>query len=741
MKFKLLCILLCVSTVFSFAGCSKGRTASSVKAFDSTLTGTEPDGTEVAENDRFILSFNEETKGITLTEKSTGNVWGTSPKEPDEVKLDEWGDPVTRHPQVDSVLFVEYVSSDTGNTDLVISNTGAVKNGRINCREIENGIRIEHYFDEVGFMIPVDYTLRDDSVLLSIDPTEIGESENRIVSVSVAPFWCAAENDTEESYLFVPSGSGTLIYPKAETQQGTNYSALVYGEDPSIEIWDEPTTDKAVRLPVYGVKTGNTATLAIIESGGESAEINVTYGSKALGYSSVYAAFNVRGYTNNIADLMPGDTVKNLIYADDMITEILSIGFYPLTDGNADYSGMAVRYKEYLTENEEMPESGSDSSLNLNIIGGAMISKSFLGVPYKTLFSATTTDEAVEIVEKLKENGLTPTVRLTGFGENGITVGELAGGFKVASKLGGASGMNELADYCKAQGIETYLDVDLINFSSGSSGFSSLFDSAQCASHKIAYQYDIGITTRGRDEQSRYRLLSRNKLTECFKVLIEKTSKLNITGYSLSTLSNTAYSDYSDRTSTYNYSKGGMAADTAKIFAGTDKKILASDANAYAAARADIIFDAPTSSAQSDIFDADIPFYQMVFKGNVALSCESINLAADPQKLILKAVESGCGLTYTVIKNYDKALLDVATKDFYNSRFDDIYDDIITNANELVGYYEIIKGASIVKHSILSNGLRCTEFEGGTVVYVNYSNEDIASVPARGYLIGGDGDA
>lgn len=742
---RLVCFILCVSLAVCFSGCSGKNAVIMQKPFDSELIPSEPTESLIAENTGFTLAWNESTKGITLTEKSTGNTWGTSPKEPDVPKLDDWGDPITRHPRVDSVLLVEYMSADTGNTDSVISSTAVVKNGRVNCKEIENGIRVEHYFDEVEFMIPIDYTLRDDGVLLTIDPTQIQENENKIVSISVAPFWCAAENDINESYLFVPSGSGALIYPKSESQQGTNYSAFVYGQDPSIEVWDNPSTEKAVRLACYGVKTGNTATLAIIESGAESALINVTYGSKALGYSSVYASFNVRGYTNNIADLMPGERVKSLIYADNMVTTPLSVGFYPLTDDKADYSGMASLYKDYLSETAGMSENEESSPVNLNIIGGAMTLKSFLGVPYKTLISATTTDEVMEIVSKLDKQGIKPTVKLTGFGENGISVGKLAGGFKVASTLGGNKGMNELADYCDELGIKTYLDFDLINFSNGSGGFSAFSDSALCASRKIAYQYDFDIAVRGRNEDSRYRLLSRDSLIDCADKLFKKTSDLKISGYSLETLSNTAYSDYSDETSTYSYSKGNMAKDVAKILGNAKKPLLVSDANDYAAARADMIFDAPTSSSQADIFDEDIPFYEMVFKGRVSIACESINLSANPSNSILKAIESGCGLTYTVIGNYDKALLDIDTKYFYNSCFEDIYDDISDNASALSDYYEKIDGADISKHSILGNDLRCTEFSNGTVVYVNYgeseANTPFGNVPSGGYMIGGDGNA
>ena len=165
------------------------------------------------------------------------------------------------------MLSVEYVSAETGNTESVISKTGAEKDGRIVCRTLENGIRIEYYFDSPGFMIPVDYILREDSLLATINPADIEESENVITSISLTPFFCAAENDEKDGWLLVPSGSGALIYPKTLSQQGTNYSAQVYGDDASIELWDMPSSDKAVRLPVYGAKQEIQPFLPLLKAG------------------------------------------------------------------------------------------------------------------------------------------------------------------------------------------------------------------------------------------------------------------------------------------------------------------------------------------------------------------------------------------------------------------------------------------------------------------------------------------
>ena len=139
-------------------------------------------------------------------------------------------------------------------------------------------------------------------------------------------------------------------------------------------MFDDPTETKSVRLPVYGAKSEDKATLAIIEKGAESAYIEVKSGSTSLGYSSVYATFQLRGYTDNVASLPNWTSVKTVIYADNMIQSLLQVGFYPLKQEDANYSTMAAVYRDYLTTAEGMPDSGDDVSLALNMIGGAMLS-------------------------------------------------------------------------------------------------------------------------------------------------------------------------------------------------------------------------------------------------------------------------------------------------------------------------------------------------------------------------------
>lgn len=88
-----------------------------------------------------------------------------------------------------------------------------------------------------------------------------------------------------------------------------------------------------------------------------------------------------------------------------------------------------------------------------------------------------------------------------------------------------------------------------------------------------------------------------------------------------------------------------------------------SDANDYSAVISDKIFDVPLSSAEYNSLDVDIPFYQIVFKGYVPLSSESINTSANSRKSYLQSVSVGSALQFSLINNYSSKLASYLYKD------------------------------------------------------------------------------
>ena len=728
-------------TVALLCGCGGSGVSQKRLSYDKEKLSTDISDELIAQNENYRLEINRTSLGVSLTDLKTGKVYGTNPVNSGGEQFDEFGMPIKRHPQIESVLFIEYLDTQKNTTSKLISYSAAVQNGRTVLENTDNGVKVEYYFDDAEIMIPITYTLRENGLSVTLDPKGIEEGGNMLISVSVAPFFCSVENTEKNGYLLYPSGSGALIYPKEVSQPGDSYSAEVYGEDASKEKWDKTSTEKSIRLPVYGAKSGDTAAFAIIEKGADSCLLETTVGSTSVGYSAVYATYQLRGYTANIKELYNNRYYKGLVYSDNMTDTPLEIGFYPLAGENADYSGMARLYRSYIEKTEGKAENAKAATLNITAVGGTMISKSFLGVPYTTLLATTTLKDAAAMVKELEEGGAkVSALALSGFGKTGIDSVKPAGGFGIAGKLGSSKDFTSLKKTCENSDTDLFFDFDAVTFSKSGGGLSSYFDSAVRANRKRAKVYDYNIALLGRETDSAYSLTARNKLTYITNKIIKKAGA--IPGIGLSSLSNTAYSDYTDKSSGLYYAKSGMTEQVSEIIENvkkSGKKFMSSEANAYAAVKSDVIFNSPARSNAALIFDDDIPFYQMVLRGRTALSSESLNLATDREEELLKAVEGGMGLTYTLTAKYDTKLIDSGVPVFYNSLYSDLKDGIISDSKTLSELYGKIGNSAIKSHKIHDSGLRETVYENGVTVFVNYSsgelNSPAGSVRAHGFLI------
>ncbi len=723
---KIITIICCIAIVLSLAACGTGFGSKSFKAVEDNDL---PYDNLIATNEKYTLELDDSNMGFILTDNATGEKWGTSPIDEGGPQVDEFGMPIKRHPRVESILAVECKNFISDEVNTYYSYTDAVNGGFVTHSPLENGIVLNYYFADAGVMIPLECVLTEKGVKLSVNPKKIQESDNRVVSISIAPFFCGVKNDTENAYLFIPSGSGALMGVDTKSDQGDSFSAQVYGYDSSIDEVALTSIKEPIRLGVYGAKMGNNAVCAIIDSSEGSAWIKATSGSKTLGYSSCYATFQMRGYTNHSAVLFSYYEVESLVYSKKMIEKPISITYCPLSDDQANYSGMAKVYRDYLIDTFGMNETSKEIPLNIRMLGGALMTKSFVGIPYKSVYPTTTLKEAEKIMAEIKKELNTDfAVQLKGYGDSGVDVGKIAGNFKVSNTLGSLKELKKLFEYSKNNNIDLYFDFDIERFNKGSAGFTKFFDSVTNAGEQKAVQYHYDLAVRGQKTDNSFNLLSPASFGKVFDKISAKTGKYNLTGISLDSASSTAYSDYIDKDNSKYYAKNGFSdavSDVIKSIKSEKKRFMASNANLYSAVMADIITEAPVASEKSQVFLYDIPFYQMVFKGSVPITVQSINLSANPKLMLLKAVEGGSGLGYTVINNWDNTLINAEYPYYYNSVFEGIKNDIFNNSKQLSDYYKKISGQHISEHTVLDNGLRRTVFENGVCVYVNYTDKAI----------------
>jgi len=727
---RIISVLTVIAILLCLCSCGKKEEKTAPKTpYDKLKAGMGVDTGVVTENDNFILSWDSERAAVMLTDKNTNDVWSTIPY--DYYKTGETSG--RANIMMGSPLMLEYVNTKNKSAVKSVNGyTGIIKNGKIGCQKTESGLKVYYFFDKLQIVIPVDYTLRENGIYVSISPKEIKEFDNLVYRVSLAPFMCSAKNssDKENSYLVVPSGSGALMYTDVRTgeQELREYSENVYGDDPARYESEKLDNTQTVRMPIFGAKNGDAAICAIIEEGAASASVDALVGDEKIGWSAVYPTFSFRGSNVSAVNFTGGSSVVETISEEITGYEKISVGYYPLSGEKANYSGMAEVYKKSLENGgSKIGEKKSDNALTLNIIGGLQVKSLILGIPYMKTVSVTTFKEALDIIKGIKnETDMPIDAVLSGFGESGVDIGKLAGGYGFSSVFGSKKSRKSLIEYCKDKNIPLYFDFDIVRFNNSSNGFSATFDAAKSSNSFTAYQYHYSVALRDTDKsRERYVLLNRSKLTSAADKLFKLADKSDVFGIGLSTLGSIAYSDYD---SAEYFVRGGTEKDVSSILNSAREKgfsVAVGEANAYAAANADKVFNAPVSSSEYDIIDRDIPLYQMVFGGITDVSAEPVNTAVNTRKAFLKSIEGGIGLSFVLSSNYDSDYAYSSHSALAVSKFSDNLELIKNLSLESREYYEAIKGAKVIKHSIISDSLRKTEFDNGVCLWVNYSDKEV----------------
>ena len=351
-----LCLLLCL-----LPGCGDQPNRAAYKLpkdFKSV------DSQTVAENDNYSLEWNDDNKAIMLFSKNGEKVWGTMP----DVHYEE--DDANQY--TGSPISIEVVETKNLAASVARAYNGSIKDGNLSAKLIDNGIEVVYYFDKFHVSVPVQFVLREDSVAVSVDTTRITEGGDFLLkSITLAPYMCSVANienpaeeedaddellDDEEtvvddriplkdSYLFVPAGNGALVSP-AVMDDDREYQIEMYGTDGSRYQPYEYYKKENVKLPVIGAKDGDNAIVGIMESGAEHGIVEFSAGHTGRDYSNVAASFYVRGF-DIYADAHSYTSSITTRVSKMMVDSTLTVGFYPLTGEDANYVGMANKYREY----------------------------------------------------------------------------------------------------------------------------------------------------------------------------------------------------------------------------------------------------------------------------------------------------------------------------------------------------------------------------------------------------------
>jgi len=681
-----------------------------------SLSGDKVIGTfrYAEENDSFRMLVDDRLANIGLENRKTGYIWWSSPL---GASSDSKATPLLRSELRSSAVLRYGIPAKRNSNNYLRS---ATEDCRVTVRDIKNGIRAEYDYSKAGFSFPVEYTLEDDHLKVSLRVSDIRESseENIATEIILLGSFGAASPD-EKGCFVIPDGCGALIdFGTKGITDPAAYSQPVYGSD----ITAVPTTRGAVTeqiyLPVYGIVKEDNALLCVAAKGDSNAFITAAVsGQSGSSYDLCGFTFVLRGTDTYYMSGKLSD--KLTVFENGGIkSDDIELLYYPISGRGVDYTDIAARYRQYLTEEAGVSPCTEEGTapLHIALYGGVQKKKPVLGVPVTMKQAVTGYAEAERILASLHDGGVEAmNVTYDNWTDDGIN-SKIDTGAAASGTLGGSGALSSLRSFAEDNGIGLYPVSDDITYYPGN-GYNSFSGSAVrisgAYSRIVSYDRAYGVPDGVRKNLS---LLSPSRFTEVYTKAAESCAKAGFDGISPGRLTSVLYGDYGRET----YSRfAAMKAQCESLDAmkgSLDKGVLAQGANAYAFPYLSGITDVPLSSSGFDVFSEDVPFLQTVLHGLIPCYTEAVNGSPDPEMLLLKAAATGCLPSYDLLAADISVLKDTEYDRYYYAGSEVQTAGIAETFCRLAPLLGEISAQTITDCRTEDNGRRIiTEYSGGTV--------------------------
>ena len=384
---------------------------------------------------------------------------------------------------------------------------------------------------------------------------------------------------------------------------------------------------------------------------------------------------------------------------------------------DASWFGMAVAYRDYLTNNGVISKIDSDKltddiPLYIETFGTVETIEKILSVPVTVKAPLTTFDNIVEMYNDLADQGIKNiNFKLTGYANGGM-YSTIPAKLKFEKAVGGNKGFQKLLD--TAAGI-TAADED------SRFGIFPDFDIAYSAMDTIADGYSpskhAAKTIDDRYANKREYSATQQKYINYYNIVISPAyfsvfyDKLvknyankynNITGVSVSTLGYALNSDF-DEDEPYN--REDSKSFTVKALDHFDKtygEVMTDGGNAYVWKYVDHILDMSLDSSRYNFSSNAVPFIGVVLHGSVSFAGEPLNMEGDIQYAMLKAIENGASPYFILSYQNTQALKEYYDlSQYYSIRYDIWKNDIADVYNTLNNVLYDVQDKYITNHEFL----------------------------------------
>ncbi|MDE6762962.1 MAG: hypothetical protein K2J73_04715 [Oscillospiraceae bacterium] len=672
------------------------------------------------ENDKLALWYNDKDITLALQDKNTGKIWWSNP-----INADASAGRAAQKQELNSgltLVFGEPAARRTTQNHSKARSTATMK-------ATATGLEVTYDFSQAEIVIPVVYTLHDDYMSLNVVTADIDEKTASKITTNLTFMSTFGAADTEEEgYFVIPDGSGAVINFNNGKAGYRVYKGKVYGRDITAVSTTKPTTSRQVYLPMYGIVKGDSGMMVVADKGDTCASINAyVAGQKRTSYNSCYFDFEIR---TSDEYLMGGEANPLRVFERrGILVPEIEVRYYPVSNSDksaVDYTDIANAYKNYLKTSQgvEKSQAADNSALYIDLYGATLKQETVLGFPVTMQHKTTTFSDAKNILEQLKGLGVDNMVVNYNQWTTADIKEKVSDKAKPASILGGKSDFDALMNYAKSNNITVYPEVDNLTFKSGS-GYFTMTDTAirvsNAYSRQIEYDLAHGVENKFYDAMS---LLSPRKYAKMFTNLSKSYSKYGLDTISLGSATTVIYGDYGKNSVSREMFKTNLQGYMEELKASVPS-ILADGANAYVLKYVDHVTNVPLNSSKYDVFDGDIPLYQIVMSGLKPVSTTAVNGDAQVADLVLRAIACGSNLRFDFTAETADELKDTRYDVLYYSNYEYWLEDAAgcyKFANEVLSQ---TAGAEITDYNILSDSEIETVYSNGTTTRVNLNDKTV----------------
>lgn len=687
---KYISIILVGAIMLCFAGCSKDITSADTffmekeDAATDVLADTENeqifcDTTAydelkvISETDMSELCFSEESLSPSVYDVGSQKLWRSLP----EAYSGEKSGVICITLIIGANEYTLNSQSDCKATDGIAYETDgdSIKINYTFSKKLSDGTVID-------ITVPVLFKGADGTVSVSVDCSAIdmGKTSEGVVlsSISLLPWLGANNGAVEGDFILIPDGSGIVIDTGTVSEEKQSYE---------VDIYREGDGASAV-MPVFGMKSGEAAFVAVIDEGDAIAEIKAHKASVDEGSNRVYAQFVL---TPSL-DTSEGCYVSRVSYKGS-----IKLSYRFISKENADYTAMATVARELMIRNGALTTGGSLSGVypfNMSLIGVAD--------------SKTYTDfaQCYDILSALSSRGINNiNLRYKGVFQGGT---EQESGVDFDERLGSESQLSELTSLADSQGISIYAQTNLFTFAD------SPEDGALDLEGETAELDTVGFVPY------KAYIFSAAAMNERVNSLLYTHRDGAFPGVCINDGGRMLYEDFSEgEVSLGTDSRNTLIRQINGISA--TKKLMVNKGNLYAIKYAELIYDLPDSAfyAQQDLC-RQIPFVQILLHGICDYSLSPINLSSDSTDAFLRAVE------YGAVPCYEWYYADLSENDGEDKLHYLNYASQARTQYELAGNaFADLRGARITDHGMAAEKVFFTVYDNETEIYVNYSDEAV----------------